>query len=93
MNFSIERHDTQYMQGLGTVYRATSALNPEGTMYVICEKHPTKHIVVPFSMHDDGFAVGDKILQAFKRCPDCMEVEEWKTTRWPNVGEPGGAEL
>ncbi len=90
MKFSLTTRDTKYIEGFGTVAYTPNVLDPTGTMRVHCEKHD-KWISVDFSLFDDGFVRGDKILQAFKNCPECLEAEEhksaYKNTRWPEGAE------
>lgn len=96
MKFSLASVDIQRIPGFGTVVYTPSVSDPSGVMSVRCEKHG-EWIPVNLSLSDDGFSRGDKILQAFKNCPACVAIEEEKAahrdTRWPNAGEPEGAEL
>ncbi len=86
MKFNLASRDTQHILGFGTVAYTPNVTNPTGAMRVHCEKH-NKWIPVDFSLLDDVFTRGDKILQAFNNCPDCMEIKTQKNTRFPEGAE------
>lgn len=82
----------------GTVVATTpSASSLNGTLFVVCDRHPEQKIPINCSpLWSDG-SVLDAAQNALKLCINCVEEHEhkmsWKNTRWPNAGMPGGAEL
>ncbi len=78
----------------GRYFSFTSAFDPYGGFYVECEKHPGKRISVPFewSMNEHP-TLEDNLQKALQTCEGCVSEKAYLTTRWPNAGEPGGAEL
>ena len=80
----------------GKYFSYTSASDPYGSFYVVCDKHPEKWITVPckFSLNDDvKYTLEDNVLEALETCEGCVEDRSYLITRWPDAGMPGGAEL
>lgn len=77
----------------GTVIIRPSVSDPAGLGNVVCDKHP--RIFIPLSNADlmSNKGVVELAEQALATCGGCLDVEAHKTSRWPNAGEPGGAEL
>lgn len=78
----------------GRYFSFTSAADPYGSFYVECDKHPGKKIAVPFrwSMKDD-ITLLDNLYAALETCEGCVDEKAHLSSRWPNAGMPGGAEL
>src|SRR5260370_39456599 len=80
----------------GKYFSFTSASDPYGSFYVVCDKHPEKHIPVSckFSMSEDStLTLEDNFQEALQTCEGCTDERAHLTSRWPNAGMPGGAEL
>ncbi len=80
----------------GKYFSFTSVSDPYGSFYVVCDKHPEKYIPVPckFSMSKDStLMLEDNFQEALQTCEGCVDERAHLTSRWPNAGMPGGAEL
>jgi hypothetical protein len=78
------------MDGGTYVYSPPSAFDVIGHSYVICDKHPDKHIPVGFnflSLDHNILILQKAAIEALQRCPDCLEVEARKNTRFPEGAE------
>lgn len=95
MKFELGAGETQFASGLGTIHyiphHVTDPAHLSTGIYVRCGKHPEKWIPVECSLLMDGFERGDAILQAFKSCPECLELETNRiahmTSRFPEGAE------
>lgn len=78
----------------GTIRKWNSCLDPYGWYSIECEKHPGKQIKIDFlwSMEGENTLI-DMAHEALKKCEGCVEIKTHLSSRWPNAGEPGGAEL
>ncbi len=78
----------------GRYFSFTSASDPYGSFYVECDKHPGKKIPVPmkWSMNEHP-TLEDNLYEALRSCEGCVDEQAHLTSRWPNPGMPGGAEL
>ena len=77
----------------GTLYSFTSVAHPHGIHYIQCEKHPHNRMEVAFSITAEHENFFDLAQQALESCADCAHERDHIASRWPNAGEPGGAEL
>lgn len=77
----------------GTLWSFTSVSHPHGIYYIQCEKHPHNRMEVAFSITAEHESFFDLAQQALEGCPDCLHAQEYAASRFPNAGEPGGAEL
>lgn len=79
----------------GTIRRWESVSDPYGWYSIECEKHPGKQIKIDFlwSWGVEENTLIDMAEEALKKCEGCAEASAYLSSRWPNAGEPGGAEL
>lgn len=77
----------------GTLYSFTSVSHPHGLYYIQCNKHPHNRMEVDVSVVSSHELFMTMAQQALESCEDCRHEEAHATSRWPNAGEPGGAEL
>ncbi len=78
----------------GRYFLFTSVSDPYGSFYVECDKHPEKRIPVLFKWSMENTpTLEDNILEALETCEGCVDDRAHLTSRWPNAGMPGGAEL
>lgn len=78
----------------GTYFACAPAADPYGSFYVVCDKHPEKRILVPFKWSmEEHPTLEDNLYEALQTCEGCTDERAHLTSRWPNAGMPGGAEL
>ena len=78
------------MDGGTYVCNPPSAFDVFGHSYVICHKHPDKHIPVGFdfsSLDHNILTLQKAAIEALQRCSDCLEIEAMKNTRFPEGAE------
>jgi len=78
------------MDGGTYVCNPPSVFDVFGSSYVICDKHPDKHITVGFdfsSLDHNILTLQKAAIEALQRCPDCLEIEAMKNTRFPEGAE------
>jgi hypothetical protein len=76
------------------LFHTLSLSTPAGQYHVECDKHPGIFIQIYFSdfMVETG-GLADAASRALESCVGCEHERAYATSRWPNAGEPGGAEL
>lgn len=78
------------MEGGMYVCNPPNAFDVFGSSYVICDKHPDKHIPVSFnfsSLEHNILTLQKAAIEALQRCSDCLEIEAMKNTRFPEGAE------
>jgi hypothetical protein len=75
-----------------------SVMDTAGTasVVVVCKKHKLVPIPVEYSFLTQMFTeygLVDAATKALKQCAGCLHEKEYETSRFPNAGGPGGAEL
>jgi hypothetical protein len=78
------------MDGGTYVQNPPSAFDVFGSSYIICDKHPDKHIPVGFdfsSLDHNILTLQKAAIEALQRCPGCLEAESYKNTRFPEGSE------
>jgi hypothetical protein len=78
------------MDGGTYVFSPPNAFDVLGHSYVICDKHPDKHISVGFdffSLDHNILTLQKAAIEALRTCPGCLEMEAMKNTRFPEDAE------
>jgi hypothetical protein len=78
------------MDGGTYICNPPSAFDTFGRSYVICDKHPDKYIPVDFSfssLEHNVLTLQKAAIEALRNCPDCLEIEAVKNTRFPEGAE------